>query len=114
MNKQEVNELISATALRYGFTCEEGIGGLMQPVYSPKNYIGFTVLPHFNFEASTVEDGKVTKGVTDVEIKSSIRGMGGEPTPADLLFAASAIERGAKLTAALQSMSLSYTEHYGD
>ena len=55
---------------------------------------------------------EVVSAVTEIEGKASIRGMGGDPTPDDLLKAADAIKRGAELAKKLQDMKLRYTEHY--
>ena len=112
MKKQAVNAIIERTAVLYGFKAEPATGGIMQPVYEPENYIGFTVLPRMNFDESEVKDGKVVSAVTEIEVKASIRGMGGDPTPDDLLKAADAIKRGAELAKELQGMKLRYTEHY--
>lgn len=43
-----------------------------------------------------------------VEVHSSVRRMGGNPTPDELLDAADQIRRGAELTKNLQQMELSY------
>lgn len=45
-----------------------------------------------------------------VEVKASIRKMGGNPTPEELLKAADQIRRGAELARNLQAMELAYME----
>ena len=45
-----------------------------------------------------------------VDVKVSIRKMGGNPTPEELLEAADQIRRGAELARNLQGMGLAYTE----
>lgn len=112
MTKQEVNEIIKATAAKYGFDTEPTIGGIEQPVYNPENYIGFTILPICNWDETKIVDGKVASTVTYISVSSSIRCMGGEPSPDDLTKAAGAIYRGAKLTKELLEMNLKYIETY--
>lgn len=45
-----------------------------------------------------------------VDVKASIRKMGGNPAPEELLEAADQIRRGAELARNLQEMKLAYTE----
>ena len=45
-----------------------------------------------------------------VDVKASVRKMGGNPTPEELLDAADQIRRGAELARNLQEMDLAYTE----
>ena len=104
MTKQEVNEIISSKATEYGFEMEENSMGWNNK-HTGKDYINIQILQNSNLDKTDWEN---RIGCIDIEASASVSRMGGSPTPEELLKAADEIARGAKFTAELQSMGLSY------
>ena len=104
MTKQEVNEIISSKAAEYGFEIEENSLGWNNK-RTGQDYISIQIFQNNNIEKT---DWEKRIGCIDIEACASVSWMGGNPTPEELLKAADEIARGAKFTAELQSMGLSY------
>ena len=104
MTKQEVNEIISSKAAEYGFEIEENSLGWNNK-RTGQDYISIQIFQNNNLEKT---DWEKRIGHIDIEACASVSRMGGNPTPEELLKAADEIARGAKFTAELQSMGLSY------
>ena len=104
MTKQEVNEIISSKAAEYGFEIEENSLGWNNK-RTGQDYISIQIFQNNNIEKT---DWEKRIGCIDIEACASVSRMGGNPTPEELLKAADEIARGAKFTAELQSMGLSY------
>ena len=104
MTKKEIAEIIKSKAAEYGFEIEENSMGWNNK-HTGQDYINIQILQNSNFEKT---DWEKRIGCIDIEASASVRRMGGSPTPEELLKAADEIARGAKLTAELQSMGLSY------
>ncbi|MBR4696070.1 MAG: hypothetical protein IKO94_08315 [Selenomonadaceae bacterium] len=104
MTKQEVNEIISSKAAEYGFEIEENSLGWNNK-RTGQDYISIRIFQNNNIDKTDWEN---RIGCIDIEACASISRMGGSPTPEELLKAADEIARGAKFTAELQSMGLSY------
>ena len=104
MTKQEVNEIISSKAAEYGFEIEENSLGWNNKRMG-QDYISIQIFQNNNLEKT---DWEKRIGHIDIEACASVSRMGGNPTPEELLKAADEIARGAKFTAELQSMGLSY------
>ena len=104
MTKQEVNEIISSKAAEYGFEIEENSLGWNNKRMG-EDYINIQIFQNSNLEKT---DWEKRIGYIDIEASASVSRMGGSPTPEELLKAADEIARGAKFTAELQSMKLSY------
>ena len=104
MTKQEVNEIISSKAAEYGFEIEENSLGWNNKRMG-EDYISIQIFQNSNIEKTDWEN---RIGCIDIEASASVSRMGGSPTPEELLKAADEIARGAKFTAELQGMKLSY------
>ena len=104
MTKQEVNEIISSKAAEYGFEIEENSMGWNNK-RTGQAYINIQIFQNSNIEKT---DWEKRIGCIEIEASASVSRMGGSPTPEELLKAADEIARGAKFTAELQSMGLSY------
>ena len=104
MTKQEVNEIITSKAAEYGFEIEENSMGWNNK-RTGQDYINIQIFQNSNLEKT---DWEKRIGYIDIETCASVSRMGGNPTPEELLQAADEIARGAKFTAELQSMGLSY------
>ena len=104
MTKQEVNEIITSKAAEYGFEIEETSMGWSNK-RTGQDYITIQIFQNSNIEKTDLEK---RIGCIDIEASASVSRMGGSPTTEELLKAADEIARGAKFTAELQSMGLSY------
>ena len=104
MTKQEVNEIISSKAAEYGFEIEENSLGWNNKRRG-EDYISIQIFQNSNLDKT---DWEKRIGCIDIEASASVSRMGGSPTTEELLKAADEIARGAKFTAELQSMGLSY------
>jgi len=104
MTKQEVNEIITSKAAEYGFEIEENSMGWNNK-RTGQDYINIQIFQNSNLEKT---DWGNHKACIDIEASASVSRMGGSPTPEELLQAADEIARGAKFTAELQRMELSY------
>ena len=104
MTEQEVNEIITSKAAEYGFEIEENSMGWNNK-RTGQNYINIQIFQNSNLEKTDWENHKAC---IDIEASASVSRMGGSPTPEELLKAADEIARGAKFTAELQNMKLSY------
>ena len=104
MTKQEVNEIITSKAAEYGFEIEENSLGWNNKRIG-QGYINIQIFQNSNLDKT---DWEKRIGCIEIEACASVSRMGGSPTPEELLQAADEIARGAKLTAELQSMGLSY------
>ena len=106
MTKQEIAKIIADKAAEYGFEIEENSVGWNNK-RNDQSYINIEICPNINYDKTDWENHKI---FTDIEVSASVRRMGGNPTPEELLRAAKEIERAARLTAELQLMNLSYEE----
>ena len=104
MTKQEVNEIITSKAAEYGFEIEENSMGWNNK-RTGQDYINIQIFQNSNLEKTDWENHKAC---INIEASASVSRMGGNPTPEELLKAADEIARGAKFTAKLQNMKLSY------
>ena len=104
MTKQEVKEIIESKAAGYGFEIEENTLGWSNK-RTGQDYINIQIFQNSNIEKTDWENHRAC---IDIEACVSVSRMGGSPTPEELLQAADEIARGAKFTAELQSMKLSY------
>ena len=104
MTKQEVNEIITSKAAEYGFEIEETSMGWSNK-HTGQDYITIQIFQNSNLEKTNWEK---RIGCIDIEASTSVSRMGGSPTPEELLKAADEIARGAKFTADIQNMKLSY------
>ena len=66
------------------------------------------ILPYLQNSNIEKTDWENRIGCIEIEASASVSRMGGSPTPEELLKAADEIARGAKFTAELQNMKLSY------
>ena len=104
MTKKEIAEIIESKAAEYGFEIEENSLGWNNKRMG-QDYISIQIFQNNNLEKT---DWEKRIGHIDIEACASVSRMGGNPTPEELLKAADEIARGAKFTAELQSMGLSY------
>ncbi len=104
MNKQEIIKIIESSAAEYGFEIEENSMGWSNK-HTGQEYINIQISQNSNPEKTDWEN---RKACIEIEAIASVGRMGGSPTPEELMKAADEIERGAKFTAELQSMKLSY------
>lgn len=104
MTKKEIAEIISSKATEYGFEIEENSMGWNNK-RTGQDYINIQIFQNSNLDKT---DWEKRIGCIDIEVSASVSRMGGSPTTEELLKAADEIARGAKLTAELQSMGLSY------
>ena len=104
MTKKEINEIIESKAAEYGFEMEENSLGWNNK-HTGQDYINIQIFQNSNLEKT---DWEKRIGCIEIEANASVSRMGGSPTPEELLKAADEIARGAKFTAELQSMGLSY------
>ena len=73
------------------------------------NYINIQIFQNNNLEKTDWEN---RIACISIEAWASVSRMGGNPTPEELLKAADEIARGAKFTAELLSMGLSYNRTF--
>ncbi len=104
MTKKEIAEIIESKATEYGFEIEENTLGWNNK-HTGQDYINIQIFQNNNLEKT---DWEKRIGCIEIEACASVSRMGGSPTPEELLKAADEIARGAKFTADLQSMKLSY------
>ena len=108
MTKKEIAEIIESKAAEYGFEIEENSMGWNNK-HTGQDYINIQIFQNNNLEKT---DWKNHKACIDIEACASVSRMGGSPTTEELLKAADEIARGAKFTAELQSMGLSYERNF--
>ena len=104
MTKQEIVEIIKSKATEYGFDLEENSMGWNNK-RTGQDYINIQIFQNSNIDKT---DWEKRIGCIEIEASASVSRMGGSPTTEELLKAADEIARGAKFTAELQSMELSY------
>ena len=104
MTKKEIAEIIESKAAEYGFELEENSLGWNNK-HAEQGYINIQIFQNSNLEKTDWENHKAC---IDIEASASVSRMGGSPTSEELLKAADEIARGAKFTAKLQNMKLSY------
>jgi len=104
MNKQEISKIIESKAAEYGFEMEENSMGWNNK-RTGQDYINIQIFQNSNPQKTDWEN---RKACIEIEACASVSRMGGNPTSEELLKAADEIARGAKFTAELQSMRLSY------
>lgn len=104
MIKQEIAGIINSKAAEYGFELEENSMGWSNK-RTGQDYINIQIFQNSNIDKT---DWEKRIGCIEIEASASVSRMGGSPTPEDLLKAADEIARGAKFTAEVQSMGLSY------
>ena len=104
MTKKEIAEIIESKAAEYGFEIEENSLGWNNK-RTGEDYISIQILQNNNLDKTDWEN---RQACIDIEACASVSRMGGNPTTEELLKAADEIARGAKFTAELQSMGLSY------
>ena len=104
MTKKKIAEIIESKAADYGFEMEENSMGWNNK-RTGEDYITIQIFQNNNIEKT---DWKNRIGCIDIEVRTSVSRMGGNPSPEELLKAADEIARGAKFTADIQSMGLSY------
>ena len=104
MTKKEIAEIINSKAAEYGFEIEENSMGWNNK-RTGEDYINIQIFQNSNLDKT---DWEKRIGFIDLEASASVSRMGGNPTTEELLKAADEIARGAKFTAELQSMGLSY------
>lgn len=105
MTRTEINKVIRETSAAYGFTTREGCQGLEEPSSEELNFIWRTrTTENTDWMAHRVEQ--------EAELAASVRKMGGNPTPEELLKTADEIRRGAELVKELNQMNLTWTEEF--
>ena len=104
MTKKEIAEIIESKAAEYGFEMEENSLGWNNK-RTGQDYISIQIFQNNNLDKTDWEN---RQACIDIEACASVSRMGGNPTTEELLKAADEIARGAKFTAELQSMGLSY------
>ena len=104
MTKKEIAEIIESKAAEYGFEIEENSMGWNNK-HTGQDYINIQIFQNSNLDKT---DWEHRIGCIDIEACASVSRMGGNPTPEELLKAADEIARGAKFTAEIESMNLSY------
>ena len=104
MTKQEIAGIINSKAAEYGFELEENSMGWSNK-RTGQDYINIQIFQNSNIDKT---DWEKRIGCIEIEASSSVSRMGGSPTPEELLQAADEIARGAKFTADIQNMKLSY------
>ncbi len=104
MTKKEIAEIIESKAAEYGFEIEENSLGWNNK-RTGEDYISIQIFQNNNLDKTDWEN---RQACIDIEACASVSRMGGNPTTEELLKAADEIARGAKFTAELQSMGLSY------
>ncbi len=109
MTRHELNHLIETKAAAYGFGIKREGERIAEVTGKEESYISIRIVESPNFEKSDLEK---RIGVSDIEIRTSVCRMGGEPTMDELLEAADEIERGAKLMNNLRSLHLSIEEKF--
>ena len=108
MTKKEIAEMIESKAAECGFEIEENSLGWNNK-RTGQDYISIQIFQNNNIEKT---DWEKRIGCIDIEACASVSRMGGNPAPEELLKAADEIARGAKFTAELQRMGLSYTKTF--
>ena len=108
MTKKEIAEIIESKAVEYGFEMEENSMGWNNK-RTGQDYITIQIFRNNNIEKT---DWEKRIGCIDIEVCASVSRIEGNPIPKELLKAADEIARGAKFTAELQSMGLSYTRTF--
>lgn len=108
MTKNEVIEAIKNEIWMNGFQPETDERFSPLPFLKGESdlYIAVSIRERLDFGNCDFE--KKVAAYT-VDVKASIRKMGGNPTPEELLEAADQIRRGAELARNLQGMNISYT-----
>ena len=109
MTRQELNHIIETKAAAYGFGIKREGERITEVTGTQESYISIRIFERPDFEKSDLEN---RIGVSDIEIRTSICRMGGEPTMDELIEAADEIERGAKLTNDLRSQHLAIEEKF--
>ncbi len=104
MNKQEISKIINSKAAEYGFEMEENSMGWSNK-RTGQDYINIQIFQNSNPEKTDWEN---RIGCINIEACASVSRMGGTPTTEELLKASDEIARGAKFTAEIQQMGLSY------
>ena len=104
MTKQEITEIIENKAAEYGFEMEENSMGWNNK-RTGQDYINIQIFQNSKLDKT---DWEKRKGCIEIEASASVSRMGGSPTTEELLKAADEIARGAKFTADIQNMKLSY------
>ena len=108
MTKKEIAEIIESKAAEYGFEIEENSMGWNNK-RTGQDYINIQIFQNNNIEKT---DWEKRIGCIEIEACASVSRMGGNPTTEELLKASDEIARGAKFTAELQGMGLSYTRTF--
>ena len=106
MNKQEIAKIIESKAAEYGLKLQESTMGWANES-NHDSYIRIEVRKERDYDKTDWEARKV---FWDIKANAGICQMGGDPTPEELLKAADEIARGARFTAAINSMELSCIE----
>ena len=109
MTRQELNHIIETKAAAYGFGIKREGERITEVTGTQESYISIRIFERPDFEKSDLEN---RIGVSDIEIRTSICRMGGEPTMDELIEAADESERGAKLTNDLRSQHLAIEEKF--
>ena len=109
MTKNEIKDIITEAACRYGFIAEESAYANLVYIHEPDTqYLNFTITENW---AKDTDWSK--KEVTMlVHIHASLASMGGNPMPDDLIRASEIIRKGAEMVKELEAVGLSYTETY--
>ena len=108
MTKEQVIEAIKNEIHASGFQPEmnERISPL--PILMPDDdsYVAMNIRERWD-EANSDFENRIA--AYKVEVQVSVKRMGGEPTPEELLKASDEIRRGAELMRKLQNLNLAYT-----
>ena len=108
MNKQEIAKVIESKAAEYGLKLQENTMGWANES-NHDSYIRIEVRKERDYDKTDWEARKV---FWDIKANANICQMGGNPAPEELLKAADEIARGARFTAAINSMELSCIENF--
>ena len=105
MTKAEINEVIRTAAGAHGFETQMGFQGIEEPASEELN---------FTWRTHTTEntDWLAHRVEQEAEIYASVRKMGGQPTPEELLKTADEVRRGAELVMEINRMKLTWTEEF--
>ena len=109
MTKDQIMNVLKATAAVYGFIAEESSWTKWVEIKElGTHYLNFTITE----DTAPDTDWAKREATVNLHFQASLASMGGNPTPDDLLEAAKIIRLGALLVQTLEGLKLSYTERW--
>lgn len=106
MTKNEIKEIINATAIKHGFEMQEDFN-CWRSKQNEDSYVRVEIFKNMDCEKSDFNNATLW---FNIEPLGSICQMGKRTNEDELLKAAQEIERGAKFIAEIKAMKLSYSE----